>query len=84
MDNNRKDCPQLNDYQKKILKFCGHIHLDKLIYKDHMTGTADWKPLSNTLYDAEDHNFYKLQNTHVFFPLCFIFHVSVYYSFGGS
>ncbi len=42
--------------RKTFHKCLGYIQLDKLIYQDHVAGTADRKPLGNSLHDTEKDN----------------------------
>ena len=49
---------KLDDNQEHFHKFRRNIHFDKLIYQNHMSGTADGKPLCNSLNNPEDNRFY--------------------------
>ena len=51
-----QNCSQLDHYKKQILKFLCYIQLQKLIHKDHMSCTADGKPLCDSLHNTKENN----------------------------
>ena len=54
--NNCQDRAKLDHHQEKFHKCLGYIQLDELIHKDHMSGTADRKPLGDSLHNTEKDN----------------------------
>ena len=54
--NNCQDRAKLDHHQEKFHKCLGYIQLDKLIHKDHMSGTTDRKPLGDSLHNTEKDN----------------------------
>ena len=54
--NNCQNRAKLDHHQEKFHKCLGYIQLDKLIHKDHMSGTTDRKPLGDSLHNTEKDN----------------------------
>ena len=54
-NDNRKNRAKLDYDFKHAVKFITDIKRQYLIQKDHVSGTADWQPLCNTLNDTEKH-----------------------------
>ena len=60
----RHDGAELNDHLEHFLEFLRDIELEKFVYEDHVTGTADRQPFRDTFHDTKDDGFQKFQKIH--------------------
>lgn len=57
-----KNRTKLDDHQKHVPEFFGHVELDKLVHQDHVTGGRNGQPFGDALNQAQERGLEKFDD----------------------